>query len=148
MVKEITTGALVMELCGNFDAMTRNTSALHELRSSRSGYELTIAVKQAVATGVCLRWVAVTEQPADALTKGKAKKVLREFVGERRHWRFVYDPQLTARKAGMSAESRKWKQAGSNRWTRWLFSLSGFWSPFASWFPSCATYGILRHSGN
>ena len=56
--------------------MTRNTSALHGLRSSRSGCELTIAVKQAVDCGTHLRWVAGTEQLADALTKGKAKKVL------------------------------------------------------------------------
>ena len=56
-----------------YDAMTRNTSALYGLGSSRSGYELTIAVKQAVASGTPLRWVTGTKQLADAMTKGKAK---------------------------------------------------------------------------
>ena len=96
MVKEKTTGALVMDSRGIFDAMTRNTSALHGLRSSRSGCELTVAVKQAVDCGTHLRWVAGTEQLADALTKGKAKKVLLELMSERQHWRLVYDPSFTA----------------------------------------------------
>ncbi|CAE7799825.1 unnamed protein product [Symbiodinium sp. CCMP2592] len=91
MVKEKTTGALVMDSRGIYDAMTRNTSALHGLRSSRSGYELTIAVNQAVERGV-----AGTELLADALTKGKAKKVLLELMSERQHRRLIYDPQFTA----------------------------------------------------
>ena len=43
-----TTGAVVMDSKGIFDAMTRNTSSLHGLRSSCAGYELTISVKQAM----------------------------------------------------------------------------------------------------
>ncbi|CAE6914289.1 unnamed protein product [Symbiodinium sp. KB8] len=56
---------------GRQDEMVKNTSALYGLGSSRSGYELTIAVKQAVASGTPLRWVTGTKQLADAMTKGK-----------------------------------------------------------------------------
>ncbi|CAE7772232.1 unnamed protein product [Symbiodinium necroappetens] len=42
---------------GRQDEMVKNTSALYGLRSSRSGYELTIAVKQAVASGKKTPWI-------------------------------------------------------------------------------------------
>ncbi|OLP85712.1 hypothetical protein AK812_SmicGene33262 [Symbiodinium microadriaticum] len=58
---------------GRQDEMVKNTSALYGLGSSRSGYELTIAVKQAVASGTPLRWVTGTKQLADAMTKGKVE---------------------------------------------------------------------------
>ena len=96
IVRDHTTGVLVMDSRGIYDAMTRNTSALHGLRSSRAGYELTISVKQAVASGTHLRWVAGTEQLADAMTKGKARKILLQLLSERQMWRLVYDPEFTA----------------------------------------------------
>ena len=96
LIRDNTIGALVMDSRGIYDAMTRNTSALHGLRSSRAGYELTIAVKQAMSAGTCLRCVAGTEQLADALTKGKAKKILLQLMGEQQMWRLVYDPAFTA----------------------------------------------------
>ena len=42
MVKELTSAALLMDSRGVFDAMVRNTSALHGLQRSRAGYELTL----------------------------------------------------------------------------------------------------------
>ncbi|CAE7689375.1 unnamed protein product [Symbiodinium microadriaticum] len=42
---------------GRQDEMVKNTSALYGLGSSRSGYELTIAVKQAVASGKKTPWI-------------------------------------------------------------------------------------------
>ena len=50
-------GALVMDSKGIFDAMTRNMSSLHGLRDSRAGYELTLAVSQAVKAKTQLKWV-------------------------------------------------------------------------------------------
>ena len=47
-----TRGGLMMDARGVFDAMTRILSSLHGLRSSRAGYELTIAVQQAVRSTV------------------------------------------------------------------------------------------------
>ena len=52
-----TKGGLVMDSRGVCDAMMRNLSSLHGLRSSRAGYEFTIAVQQAVQLGTQLRWV-------------------------------------------------------------------------------------------
>ena len=63
MVKELTSAALLMDSRGVFDAMVRNTCALHGLRRSRACYELTLdsSVKQATAVGTHLRWVAGTD---------------------------------------------------------------------------------------
>ena len=55
MVKNNTQGAVVMDTRGIFDAATRNVSALHGLRSSRSGYELTVSVAQALQVGTQFR---------------------------------------------------------------------------------------------
>ncbi|CAE7456732.1 bchH, partial [Symbiodinium microadriaticum] len=98
MVRDMTSGALVMDSKGIFDAMTKNSSSLHGLRSSRAGYELTISVKQAVSAQTHLRWVAGTEQLADGLTKGKARGILLRLLGDRQRWRLVYDPEFTAGK--------------------------------------------------
>ena len=95
-VREHTTGVLVMDSRGVYDAMTRNMSALHGLRSSRAGYELTVAVQQAMAAGTILRWVAGTEMLADSLNKTKARKTILDLLAERHGWRLVYDPSFTA----------------------------------------------------
>ena len=95
-VKASTDGALVMDSRGIFDAMVRNTSALHGLRSSRAGYELTVAVQQALACNTTLRWVAGTEMIADALTKASARKVFLQLLSQRQEWRLVCDPSFVA----------------------------------------------------
>ena len=73
-----TAGGLIMDSKGIFDAMTRNLSALHGLRSSRAGSELTISVQQAIQLKTHLRWVNGNAQLADGLTKDSpsAKKGL------------------------------------------------------------------------
>ena len=95
-IKEHTHGTLVMDSRGIFDAMTRNTSALHGLRSSRAGYELTVAVHQAQSINTNLRWVAGTEMIADAMTKASARKVFLQLLSQRQEWRLVYDPDFVA----------------------------------------------------
>ncbi|CAE6957766.1 RE1 [Symbiodinium sp. CCMP2592] len=95
-VAQWTEGALVMDSRGIYDAMVRNTSALHGLRSSRAGYELTVAVSQAQAVKTHLRWVAGTEMIADAMTKASARKILLQLMSQQQQWRLVYDPDFVA----------------------------------------------------
>mgnify|MGYP007105131781 CR=1 FL=1 len=56
MIRDNTHGTIIMDSKGIFDSM-KNTSALHGLRSSRAGYELTISVDQAKMVNTHLRWV-------------------------------------------------------------------------------------------
>ena len=93
-----TTGGLMMDSRGVFDAMTRNLSSLHGLRSSRAGYELTIAVQQALELGTHLRWVNGLAMLADGLTKAGAKKDLLNFFVNRQRWSIVHDESFTAGK--------------------------------------------------
>ena len=80
--------------------MTRNVSALHGLRSSRAGFELTVSVQQAVALGTQLRWVNGTAQLADGLTKDNAgaRRGFVEFLARGQRWSVVHDPSFTAGK--------------------------------------------------
>ena len=80
-VRDCTTGAIVMDSRGIFDAMSRNVSALHGLRSARAGYELSISVQQALQISTALRWVNGLAQLADCL-------------GQK--WRLVDDEKFTA----------------------------------------------------
>ena len=73
-----------MDSRGIYDAMTRNLSALHVLRDSRAGYELTLAVAQAVKAKT---QVGGHAQLGDALTKQGACKMLLQFFLERQKWR-------------------------------------------------------------
>ena len=88
----------MMDSRGVFDAMTRNLSSLHGLRSSRAGYELTIAVQQAVRLGTELRWVNDLAMLADGMTKAGAKKDLLNFFVNRQRWSIVHDESFTAGK--------------------------------------------------
>ena len=99
-LKQHTSGGLVMDSKGIFDAMTRNVSALHGLRSSRAGFELTVSVQQAVALGTQLRWVNGTAQLADGLTKDNAgaRRGFLEFLARGQRWSVVHDPSFTAGK--------------------------------------------------
>ena len=91
--------------------MTRNISALHGLRSSRAGFELTVAVQQALRLGTQLRWVNGLSQLADGLTKASpaAKKGLLEFYARGQKWSVVHDPKFVAgrRKTQLLKEIRE-----------------------------------------
>ena len=93
-----TTGGLMMDSRGVFDAMTRNLSSLHGLRSSRAGYELVIAVQQALKLRTHLRWVNGLAMLADGLTKAGNKKDLLNFFVNRQRWSIVHDESFTAGK--------------------------------------------------
>ena len=93
-VKEHTKGAVIMDSRGIFDASTRNLSSLHGLRSSRAGYELTLAVGQALQVGTVFRWVHGGVQLGDALTKWGSRKVLLEFMARGQRWRLIHDPSF------------------------------------------------------
>ena len=111
IVKKIP-GALVMDSRGIYDAMTRNLSALHGLRDSRSGYELTLAVNQALRAETQLRWVNGLAQIGDSLTKHGARKVLLQFFSQKQFWRLVHDPKFEAgRKVHKKEMERRLKEA-------------------------------------
>ena len=93
-VKENTSGAVIMDSRGIYDASTRNLSSLHGLRSSRAGYELTLAVGQALQIGTVFRWVHGGVQLGDALTKWGSRKVLLEFMAKGQRWRLIHDPSF------------------------------------------------------
>ena len=95
---DATSGGLMMDSRGVFDAMTRNLSSLHGLRSSRAGYELTIAVQQALRLKTQLRWVNGLAMLADGLTKAGNKKDLLNFFVNRQKWSIIHDESFTAGK--------------------------------------------------
>eukprot|EP00438_Fugacium_kawagutii_P009905 Skav216398 [mRNA] locus=scaffold457:290346:293534:+ [translate_table: standard] len=89
-------GALILDSRGIYDAATRNLSALHGLRDSRAGYELTLAIINAVKCGTKIRWVCGLAQLADCLTKFAERKGILQFMSQRQSWRIVDDPSFTA----------------------------------------------------
>ena len=97
-VRESVKGAIVMDSRGIFDAMTRNISSLHGLRSSRAGYELTLSVQQAVKVRTLMRWVNGLAMLADCLTKSGERKVFHQFMAQGQAWRLIDDPMFTAGK--------------------------------------------------
>ena len=97
-VRDTTVGAVVMDTKGIFDAMTRNVSALHGLRSSRAGYELTLSVQQAMRIATKLRWVNGLAQLADCLTKFNQKKLFLQFLAGGQKWKLVFDKKFVAGK--------------------------------------------------
>ena len=108
MVASKTQGALVMDSRGIFDAMTKNSSALHGLRSGRAGYELTLAVSQALQIQTALRWVNGLAQLADCLTKGgAAKNMMLRFFTEGQLWRLIHDDKFVAGKKLKKLELEK-----------------------------------------
>ena len=127
-VREFTSGALVMDSRGVYDAATRNLSMLHGLRSSRAGYELTLSVNQAWQINTSFRWVNGLAQLADSLTKANNRKVLLNMLSQNQKWRLVFDPKFVAgkkKKKELLEEIRKQQEgfincikrlAESNRW--------------------------------
>ena len=87
-----------MDSRGVFDAATRNTSALHGLRSSRAGYELALSVIQARSINTMFRWVNGLAQLADALTKSNSRKTLLHMMSLGQTWSVIYDEKFTAGK--------------------------------------------------
>ena len=87
-----------MDSRGIFDAMTRNISSLHGLRSSRAGYELTLSVQQAVKVRTLMRWVNGLAMLADCLTKSGERKVFHQFLAQGQSWRLIDDPMFIAGK--------------------------------------------------
>ena len=95
VVKKESSGGLVMDSRGIYDAASRNLSALHGLRESRAGYELTLAVNQSRMIGSQLRWVNGLAQLADSMTKSGARKTFLQFLAQGQRWSVVDDPKFT-----------------------------------------------------
>ena len=95
-LKRLTHGAIVMDSRGVYDAMVRNMSSLHGLRSTRAGYELTLAVRQALDIGTQLRWVNGNAQLADPLTKRNERKTLLQLLMNHQRWRLVHDEKFVS----------------------------------------------------
>ena len=106
-IRENTEGCLVTDSRGIYDAMTRNMSSLHGLRSSRAGFELTVAVQQALRINTRLRWVNGLAMLADAMTKAGAKKSFMHFLINGQKWSIVHDESFTAGKKIHKATLRK-----------------------------------------
>ena len=124
-LKAYTSGGLVMDSKGIFDAMTRNVSALHGLRSSRAGFELTVSVLQAVSLNTKPRWVNGSAQLADSLTKYNAtvRKSFLEFLAKGQRWSVVHDPSFTA---GKKLSKRQLQQQLSYQETLFVKSVRAF----------------------
>lgn len=104
-------GALVLDSRGIFDAATRNLSALHGLRDSRAGYELTLAMLNAKKANTKMRWVNGIAQLADSLTKFADRKAFLQFMSQKQFWRLVDDPTFTAgRKINKKLYEQKLKE--------------------------------------
>ena len=86
LVEQHTSGEVVMDTRGIYDAATRNVSSLHSLRSGRAGYELTLSVAQAVQVG--------TVGARRCTVGGFPNKVGHSAAGQR--WRLVHDPKFEA----------------------------------------------------
>ena len=97
-IRSSTTGALVMDSRGIYDAITRNTSSLHGLRSGRAGYELALAICQARRIDTVMRWVNGVAQLADAMTKSNSRRVLLQCFSGNQRWRLIHDEKFTAGK--------------------------------------------------
>ena len=89
-------GALVLDSRGIFDAATRNLSALHGLRDSRAGYELSLAMLNAKEASTRMRWVCGIAQLADSLIKFTDRKTFLRFMSQKQYWRLVDDPTFAA----------------------------------------------------
>ena len=112
LVARTTSGAVVMDSRGIYDAMVRNVSSLHGLRSGRAGYELAISVAQAKQINTNLRWVNGDAQLGDSLTKAGARRVMLQFFSQNQRWRLIHDDKFTAGKKMRKKElERKLQEA-------------------------------------
>eukprot|EP00438_Fugacium_kawagutii_P004153 Skav203992 [mRNA] locus=scaffold3297:153239:156406:+ [translate_table: standard] len=106
-VATLTSGAIVMDSRGVYDAMVRNMSALHGLRSSRAGYELALSVCQAVQIGTQMRWVNGNAQIADTLTKFNSRKALLQLLANGQRWKLIHDENFVSGRKLKKAELLK-----------------------------------------
>jgi len=79
-----------------FDAHKSETSALG-LKEKRSGIELLFLKENMARNGTTLRWVNSGAMLADAMTKGKARYILEEFL-RTGVWKIVEDDKFTSLK--------------------------------------------------
>eukprot|EP00435_Cladocopium_sp_Y103_P016659 s60_g4.t1 len=107
-VRDTTQGVIIMDTRGIYDSMVRNVSSLHGLRSSRAGYELTLAVQQAMRIRTGIRWVNGLAMLADCLTKGNERKVFLQFLAANQKWLLVHDERFVA---GRKLRKRELEQA-------------------------------------
>ena len=87
--------------------MTRNLSSLHGLRSSRGGFELTVAVQQALRINTRLPWVNGLAMLADTMTKAGVKKSFMHFLINGQKWSIVHDESFIAGRKIHKATLRK-----------------------------------------
>ena len=84
------TGILIMDSRGIYDASARNISSLH------GGYELTLAVQEALRINTTFRWVNGLAQVADVLTNFGEWKVFLQLLSRGQCWKLIHDDQFTA----------------------------------------------------
>ena len=122
MVKKKTKGAVIMDSRRIYDAMVRNLSSLHGLRSGRSGYELAISVAQAMEIDASLRWVNGDRQLADPLTKGgAAKKLMMQFLAGGQWWTLIHDPLFIS---GRNMKKRALQEEMTRQFTEAIHALA------------------------
>ena len=115
-------GGLVMDSRGIYDAATRNLSALHGLRDSRAGYELTVSINQARRARTELRWVNGLAQLADGLTKAENRKTFLSFFTKNQYWRLVHDESFTAGRKLHKKELERRLKAQQESFVTWVKS--------------------------
>ena len=107
-VRDNTQGGFIMDTKGIYDSMVRNVSSLHGLRSSRAGYELTLAVQQAMRIKTGIRWVNGLAMLTDCLTKANERKIFLQFLAAGQKWMLVHDERFVA---GKKLRKRELEQA-------------------------------------
>eukprot|EP00435_Cladocopium_sp_Y103_P036411 s1143_g9.t1 len=107
-VRDLTQGVIIMDTRGIYDSMVRNVSSLHGLRSSLAGYELTLAVQQAMKIRTGIRWVNGLAMLADCLTKANERKVFLQFLAAGQKWLLIHDERFVA---GKKLRKRELEQA-------------------------------------
>ena len=115
-------GGLVMDSRGIYDAATRNLSALHGLRDSRAGYELTVSINQARRARTELRWVNGLAQLADGLTKAENRKTFLSFFTKNQYWRLIHDESFTAGRKLHKKELERQLKAQQESFVNWVKS--------------------------
>lgn len=115
-------GGLVMDSRGIYDAATRNLSALHGLRDSRAGYELTVSINQARRARTELRWVNGLAQLADGLTKAENRKTFLSFFTKNQYWRLIHDESFTAGRKLHKKELERQLKAQQESFVSWVKS--------------------------
>ena len=128
IINEHTVGSLVMDSRGIYDAATRNESSLHGLRSSRAGYELVAAVKQAKQIGTALRWVNGGAQLADGLTKigYPARGTFELFFKQNFKWRVIHDEKYESQRRRTKKGLKALQEEIAQREQNFLYAIERF----------------------